>query len=42
MDDDGDGYSEVEGDCDDGSLLTGPEGFEYENGIDDDCECLVD
>lgn len=41
-DDDGDGYSEVQGDCDDNNARRRPEGIEIRlNGIDDDCSSLT-
>ena len=42
QDNDGDGYSEVEGDCDDENADIGPTEAERENGIDDDCDDLID
>lgn len=43
-DDDGDGYSEIQGDCDDGDIDVGPEGDENggQAGVDDDCNGCVD
>ncbi|GEM_PF-6185241 len=41
-DDDGDGYTEEEGDCDDDDPLVHPGAPEPENGVDDDCDGLVD
>ncbi len=41
-DDDGDGFSEVDGDCDDGATEIGPEASERCNGADDDCDGLQD
>lgn len=38
VDNDGDGYTELEGDCDDTDEDVHPGAFEYENGIDDDCD----
>ena len=42
MDDDGDGLSENEGDCDDTDAAIGPDATEYCNGIDDNCDGVVD
>lgn len=42
-DDDGDGRAEIEGDCADDNADVGPESTEdYNNGIDDDCDGVVD
>ena len=42
VDDDQDGYSEFDGDCNDDDPTIGPEGLEYPNGADDDCDGEVD
>lgn len=42
IDDDGDGYTESEGDCDDVDPAVGPEATELCNGVDDDCDTVVD
>ncbi len=42
IDDDGDGYSENEGDCDDGNADVHPDATEECNGIDDNCDGQVD
>lgn len=42
LDDDEDGWSENEGDCDDGDPTVSPEGIEEANGVDDDCDGIVD
>ena len=42
VDDDGDGYTEDQGDCDDTNSAIYPGAPEYENGLDDDCDGLVD
>ncbi len=42
VDDDGDGYTECAGDCDDGRNTTHPLAVEICNGIDDDCDGIVD
>ncbi len=42
MDDDGDGLSENEGDCDDTDPAVSPDATEYCNGIDDNCDGVVD
>ena len=40
-DDDGDGYSDWDGDCDDADPNTGPRAVEIAgNGLDEDCDCL--
>ena len=41
-DDDGDGLSEDEGDCDDSDPSVVPGADERENGVDDDCDGLID
>ncbi|RME26237.1 MAG: hypothetical protein D6798_07125 [Deltaproteobacteria bacterium] len=41
-DDDGDGYTELAGDCDDGYALTFPGATELADGRDNDCNGLVD
>lgn len=42
FDDDEDGYTETEGDCDDADRSVHPDATEYPNGIDDDCDNEVD
>ena len=42
IDNDGDGFTENEGDCDDLDYDTKPGAFESLNGVDDDCNGLVD
>ena len=42
VDNDGDGYSESEGDCDDTDSSVYPTGTEYPNEIDDDCDGTID
>jgi hypothetical protein len=42
VDDDGDGWTEDQGDCDDTDPSTHPNGREVANGVDDDCNGLVD
>jgi len=42
VDDDGDGFSEHRGDCDDTDPLVYPRALERCNGIDDDCDTKVD
>ena len=42
IDDDEDGWTEAQGDCDDADPSTHPNATEYENGVDDDCDGLVD
>ena len=42
VDNDFDGYTEEEGDCDDTVATTSPVGVEIHNGIDDDCDNLID
>ncbi len=42
VDDDGDGYPEAGGDCDDSDPNVFPGQTETENGIDDDCDGVVD
>jgi hypothetical protein len=41
-DQDGDGYAAAAGDCDDGSAVVSPGADEQVNGVDDDCDGLVD
>ena len=41
-DDDGDGYTENEGDCDDDNASVHPDATEVCNGVDDDCSGTVD
>ena len=42
VDNDFDGFTEEEGDCDDAVPTTNPDGVETHNGIDDDCDQLID
>ena len=42
FDQDNDGYTTCEGDCDDGNALRYPGAFELCNGVDEDCDGLVD
>jgi len=43
VDDDGDGYSEAEGDCDDCRRAINPGAYDYEgNGVDEDCSGVPD
>ena len=42
LDADGDGYSEADGDCDDGDADRHPGADELCNGVDDDCDGVVD
>lgn len=42
VDDDHDGLSEAEGDCDDGDALIYPGAPERCNGVDDDCGGIID
>ncbi len=42
IDDDGDGFTESQGDCDDGDGSVHPGADEYYNGRDDDCDGVVD
>ena len=42
VDNDGDGFTEAQGDCDDGDASVGPTADEYYNGRDDDCDGVVD
>ncbi|MBM4366496.1 MAG: putative metal-binding motif-containing protein [Deltaproteobacteria bacterium] len=41
-DDDGDGWNETQGDCDDANDAVSPAASETFNGVDDDCDDLVD
>lgn len=41
-DNDGDGYTTCDGDCDDGNPLVNPGAFDFPNGVDDDCDGAVD
>jgi hypothetical protein len=41
-DDDLDGYTENQGDCDDASDVVFPGAVEVDNGVDDDCDGAVD
>ena len=41
-DDDGDTFSENDGDCDDGDASIFPGAVELENGLDDDCDTIAD
>jgi len=42
LDEDGDGYTPDEGDCDDGDPAVHPGGVEQPNHVDDDCDGIVD
>jgi hypothetical protein len=42
LDDDGDGWTETEGDCDDSDPRISPDAGEESNGVDDDCDGDVD
>ena len=42
VDNDADGYTEEEGDCDDTQSTISPEGVEIINQVDDDCDGIVD
>ena len=42
LDDDGDGFSENEGDCDDANADVHPEAIDDCNGVDDDCDGQAD
>ena len=42
VDNDFDGFTEEEGDCDDAVATTNPDAVEVHNGIDDDCDQLID
>jgi len=41
-DDDGDGWSELQGDCDDTNIDIHPGATELANGVDDDCDGVID
>ncbi len=42
IDDDEDGWTEAQDDCDDADPSTHPGATEYENGVDDDCDGIID
>ena len=42
VDNDADGYTEEEGDCDDTQSTISPDGVEIINQLDDDCDGIVD
>lgn len=42
IDNDGDGFTETQGDCDDADPSTSPSSTEVENGIDDNCDGNID
>jgi hypothetical protein len=42
VDDDGDGYTECQGDCNDGKVTVHPGATELCNGVDDNCNGIVD
>ena len=42
VDQDGDGFTPATGDCDDSHPFVYPGALEYANGIDDDCDGIVD
>ena len=42
VDNDFDGFTENEGDCDDAVPTTNPDGLEVHNGVDDDCDGVID
>ncbi len=42
VDDDGDGWNENQGDCDDTDPSVHPTAEEYYNGVDDDCDGIID
>ncbi len=42
IDDDGDGFTEEEGDCNDADIYSYPGGFELEDGADNDCDTIID
>jgi len=42
IDNDGDGYTEDQGDCDDADSSVSPNAEEYYNGRDDDCDGVID
>ena len=42
LDDDGDGFTENQGDCDDNDPTVSPSQSEVENGIDDNCDSVID
>jgi hypothetical protein len=42
IDNDGDGFTENQGDCDDNDASVYPGAIEVENGVDDDCDGIID
>jgi uncharacterized protein (TIGR02145 family) len=42
VDDDNDGYTENQGDCDDSNATINPNATEIEDGVDNDCDGLID
>ncbi len=42
VDDDGDGFAEVDGDCDDANATVYPEALELGDGLDNDCDGAID
>ena len=42
IDNDGDGFTETDGDCDDTNSSIYPDAEEFANGIDDDCDGVID